>query len=109
MSAASPSDTTIRVGVAPKDLPRVLDGLAPVLGDSSFTADLASGLLYVRSTKVEAVRLRARAAGGYAVVLNAPNGKLDVWGHRPDGFDQMRTLKARWDARGLFNPSAFIV
>ncbi len=109
MRAALPSDTTLRAGVAPKDLARVLSGLGPALGDAPFIADLPGGLLYVRSAEVEAVRRSAQAAGGYTVVLSAPDGKLDTWGHTPDGLDLMRALKARWDARGLFNPGAFLV
>ena len=109
MSASLLADTTMRVGVAPKDLSRFLRGLAPVLDDAPFIADLASGLLYLRSPEVEAVRQPARAFDGYAIVLNAPNGKLDVWGHKPDGIDLMRALKVRWDARGLFNPGAFLI
>jgi hypothetical protein len=109
MRATQPSDTTVRGGVAPKDLARVLSGLAPALGGAPFIADLPGGLLYVRSAELEAVRRSTQAAGGYTVVLSAPDDKSDIWGHTPDGLDLMRALKARWDVRGLFNPGAFLV
>lgn len=108
-----PVDTTLRVGIAPKDLPQILRKLAPVMDATPFIADLASGLLYTRGARdVELVRQSARSVGGYAVVIAAPaeaHGTLDIWGHTPAGLDLMRALKARWDASGMLNPGAFLV
>ncbi|MFC1719433.1 FAD-linked oxidase C-terminal domain-containing protein, partial [Candidatus Poribacteria bacterium] len=109
MSAKSLTNTTLRLGVAPKDLTQTLINLAPTLKDAPFVADVPSGIVYLQSTEVEAVRQSAQAIGGYAIILNGPNGKHDVWGHAPEGLDLMRRLRSRWDTRGLFNPGAFIV
>jgi D-lactate dehydrogenase (cytochrome) len=115
LSAASPTDTTLRLGVPPKDLSKTVSGLAPVL-QSPFIADVASGMLYARNTNVEAARQSARSVGGYAIVLSGPSASAngsqsDVWGHTPDGLDLMRAIKARYAARahGLFNAGAFVV
>jgi D-lactate dehydrogenase (cytochrome) len=115
LSSASPSQTTLRAGVAPKDLARVLKGVAQELDNTAFIADIASGQLFVRGmVDVESVRQSARGVGGYAVVLGGKDaaGNVstnDVWGYAPDALDLMRALKARWDARGLLNPGAFLV
>ena len=113
LNEASATDKLLRLGVAPKDLPGVLSSLIPVVGDAPFVADLANGMLYTRQLgDIEILRRPARKVGGYAIVLAAPPaslGKLDVWGHTPEGMDLMRRLKARWDARGLLNPGAFLV
>jgi len=113
MGNPSPEEMTLRVGVAPQDLPRVVTDLAPLLDAAPFVADLGNGQLYVRGVRdIARVRQSARALGGYAVVLSAPTaerGNLDVWGHSPDTLDLMRALKTRWDARGLLNPGAFVV
>jgi D-lactate dehydrogenase (cytochrome) len=108
LSAAAPNDTTLRMGVAPKDLIQVMGSLAPTLGDAPFMAEFATGLVYARTTHVDVVRQTARAAGGYAIVLSGP-GNTNRWGHVPEGLDLMRGVKARWDPRGLFNPGAFLI
>jgi len=101
--------TILRMGVAPKDLGKALTVLAPTLKDAPYMADLPSGMVYMQSTEVEAVRQSAQANGGYTIMLSGTNGKHDVWGHKPEGLDLMRGIKSRWDSRGLFNPGAFIV
>ncbi len=102
-----------RVGAAPKDLPGVVKDLTPALSsDTTLFADLANGLLYLRGANVLAkAREAAIKAGGYAVLLAAPEPVRDVdpWGYIPESLDLMRALKARWDPRGLFNPGAFLV
>ncbi|MBM3129497.1 MAG: FAD-binding protein [Chloroflexi bacterium] len=102
----APSDAPVlRAGVAPKDLPAFVGGLA--LGDASLIADIPNGMLYTRGAPLERVRPAALTLGGYAIVLNGQTG--DAWGYRPEGLDLMRALKARWDPRGLFNPGMFVV
>ncbi|MCX6029891.1 MAG: FAD-binding protein [Chloroflexi bacterium] len=109
LGAILPSETSLRAGVPPKDLPRLMVDLAPTLAGAAFIADFANGLLYVQGVaNVAAVRRPARAAGGYAVILAGPGGG-DPWGHTPDGLDLMRGIKAKWDPAGLCNPGAFIV
>ncbi|MEW5719363.1 MAG: FAD-linked oxidase C-terminal domain-containing protein, partial [Chloroflexota bacterium] len=109
VNTAAQSGTLARAGVPPKDLPSVLNAIAPALRDAHAIVDFASGLIYAHDAPVETLRRVARAVGGYAIVLSAPQPPQDVWGHKPDGFDLMRALKARWDPRGLCNPGAFIV
>lgn len=112
-SESTPTDTLVRLGVAPKDLPGILHDSRAIMGEASFVADLANGLMYVRGVRnVEALRRSARTAGGYTVVLSASptlQGTLDIWGYTPDGMDIMRVLKVRWDGSGLLNPGAFLV
>ncbi len=108
LRAVPPAETTLRMGVAPKDLGTVLQNLARTLGDAPFMAEFATGLVYVRTPNLQAVRQAARAAGGYAIVLSGPN-QVERWGYSPEGLDLMRGIKARWDPRGLFNPGAFLV
>ncbi|MBK9714970.1 MAG: FAD-binding protein [Kouleothrix sp.] len=112
LRAAAPGEPLVRLGVAPKDLPGLLRTLA-LPDEASFVADLASGLVYLRGAVDSApLRLATRALAGYAAVLAGPanaHAASDTWGHAPDGLDLMRAIKARWDARGLFNPGAFIV
>jgi len=117
------ANTIIRMGIAPKDLAKVLTDMAPILGsatssrlsgsekpEESFMADLQSGIVYLQNTEVEAVRKSAKANNGYAVIISGPDNKQhDVWGHAPEGLELMRGLKSRWDKSGLFNLGAFIV
>jgi D-lactate dehydrogenase (cytochrome) len=110
LHSAAPADLTLRAGVAPKDLARVMSDLAPALGNAPFITDFATGMVYAWGAKdVAAVRQHARAADGYAIILSGADGKVDAWGHAPDGLDLMRGLKARWDPRGILNAGAFIV
>ncbi|MGC8779249.1 MAG: FAD-binding oxidoreductase [Anaerolineae bacterium] len=105
--AAAGNDETLRVGVAAKDLPRLLVESAPALETGTFVADVANGLLFTRGVPATAVRGAALAAGGYAVALSGPTP--DRWGYVPEGLGLMRQLKSRWDPEGLFNPAAFVV
>jgi len=109
--------TVVRVGVAPKDLARLMVDIGPLIGDTPCMADFAGGMLWLRdSDEIEPIRQAARALGGYAIVLpgpasqaRRPETRVDPWGHSPDGLDLMRSLKARWDPRNLLNPGAFII
>ena len=113
VNATAHTGAVLRAGVPPKDAPGVLADLAPTLEDAPFIADLAFGLIYARSEQLSAVRGIARAVGGYAIALNAPerleSAQADPWGHTPDGLDLMRALKARWNPRDFCNPGAFVV
>jgi FAD/FMN-containing dehydrogenase len=106
-SAKARGDLVMRAGVAPKDLAKLVIDLAPGMGDASFLADLASGMLYVSGAPAESIRSAALASGGYAVALTGC--AADPWGYAPAGLRLMRALKARWDEHGLFNPGAFIL
>ncbi len=104
-------DTLLRVGVAPRDLPKALSALLPVLDAATWIADLASGMLYLRGAPLVAVQAVAQAMGGYSIVLRAApdaSAASPVWGYTPQSLELMRAIKARWDAHGRFNPGAFL-
>jgi len=87
----------LRVGVAAKDLPALLENAAPLLGKAAWIADLASGLLYVHAPHDTAgLRRLAEERGGYAV------GWAEPWGYASPARPWMRKLQKRWDAQGLF-------
>lgn len=81
---------------------------------------MANGLVYAVATPesaeqarawVDALRKPALNAGGYTVILNAPESlrdALDVWGYQPQTLELMRSLKARWDPAGILNPGVFV-
>ena len=85
------------------------------LAKTTFIADFASALLYVRGAGDNAaLRQAAQERGGYTVMLQAPKqqhdgASIDLWGHTPEVLDMMRALKARWDTKSIFNPGVFIV
>jgi D-lactate dehydrogenase (cytochrome) len=107
----SSPDIAVRVGLAPKDL-YLLKSIVQNAGEIPFMADVANGQLYLHGpVDVQPVRQAACEAGGYAVVLSAPESArsgLDIWGYVPDAIPEMRKLKACWDRRGLLNPGAFV-
>ena len=106
----------IRLGIAPKDLPSLLESQKMDLNGSAFFADLASGQLYIQAgpeSGIDLVALRAAAhkIGGYAVLMATPDASkgVDPWGYSPESLQLMRKIKSRWDARGLLNPGAFLL
>jgi len=117
---SSAQSLQVRVGVAPKDLAAYVKAQSAALASGAFLADVASGFVYAAASPdnaerarawVDALREPALNAGGYAVVLNAPEslrGALDVWGFQPETLDLMRALKARWDPAGILNPGVFV-
>lgn len=103
------SNLTLRMGVAPKDLREALINLELKLKNSSFVADFPSGIVYLQSKDIDAIRKTAQEHNGYAIILSRNNDNNDVWGYKPESFDLMKKIKSKWDKRGLFNPKAFIV
>jgi hypothetical protein len=103
----------VRVGVAPKDLPSLINILAPSLNESTYIADLANGMMYIQNGgDLAFIRAEAHKANGYAVLLTTPKHikeTTDHWGYVPESLELMRKLKSRWDPQGLFNPGAFLV
>jgi D-lactate dehydrogenase (cytochrome) len=118
MARAAPVDADAsaplyRIGVPPKDLPVLMTERLPGYGDADFFADLANGLLYLQGgDDMASLQQAIGKLGGYAVLLAAPVDDLalkDPWGYTPESIDLMRSLKARWDPHGLFNPGVFLV
>jgi len=103
----------VHVGVATKDLPSLIKILAPSLNESTYVADLANGMMYIKNGgDLADIRTEAQKTSGYAVHFTAPKHMketTDHWGFVPESLDLMRKLKSRWDPQGLFNPGAFIV
>jgi D-lactate dehydrogenase (cytochrome) len=105
-----------RVGVAPKELDRLMVEVSPLAEDAAYMVDFATGMLYLGQLRhLEAVRGVASGLGGYAIALPRPIEQapeldgVDPWGYSPDGLDLMHGLKARWDPRNTLNAGAFIV
>ena len=110
---STPSGVTLlRLGVAPKELPNWLQSHSSLSQRVPFIADLANGLLYMQALngiqELEVALRSARESGGYVVLLNAMADRHATWRHAPDSLDLMRTLKTRWDPRGLLNPSELL-
>jgi D-lactate dehydrogenase (cytochrome) len=105
-----PEEPLLRVGVPPRVFPDFIRGVIDSPGRTDpFVADLPGGLLYVRGDiDVMSVRRAAKNGDGYAVVVAGdPPPGVDPWGHKPDSFPLMRTLKCQWDTSGRFNPGTF--
>jgi glycolate oxidase FAD binding subunit len=110
----------IRAGARPSALVDVLEALeryAPG-GAARIVGYGGMGLAYTRWPlegaaigTIAALRDALAAVGGYAVVEDAPAGLLssvDIWGAPPATLPLMRSLKARWDPRGILNPSRYV-
>ncbi len=113
----------IRAGVPAKTLVRYLSEQAGGLSagnNQQLCIDCASGLVYCKGfykdeasirSAVISLRQPALAAGGYALVVAAPQsltGALDRWGYEPSALTLMRQLKDRWDPAHILNPGAFL-
>jgi len=105
--------TLVRVGVPPKDLPSFIKIITPSLYESTYIADLANGMMYIRNEgDLADIRTEAQKASGYAVLLTTPKHMIettDHWGYVPESLELMSKLKSRWDPQGIFNPGAFLV
>jgi hypothetical protein len=113
------SSLLVRAGVAFRDLPSYLEQQLVTLDVGRWIIDLASSLLYlngdydnIRSAQagLESLRRLAVAAGGYAMVMDAPqpwSASLDLWGFRPQTLELMRRLKHTWDPTNLFGYQLF--
>ncbi len=49
-SAPQMGRLVLRAAVAPKDLSRLMSGLIPALGATPYVADIANGMLYLKTT-----------------------------------------------------------
>ena len=109
-----PEDRLLRLGVAPRDLPAVVDKLSGDLRSTTILADAPNGHLYIRG-EFDLGRLQqtANAANGYTVLLRTgsagPVPTQNVWGYRPDALDIMKAIKEQWDPAGGFNTDLFII
>jgi glycolate oxidase FAD binding subunit len=114
----------IRAGARPATLGAVLEALEQHAPDDVESAGYAGvGLAYARwrlpdsidaaalGRMLEVLRAALAAAGGYAVVEDAPDrlrAMLDLWGAPPPTLPLMRALKAQWDPQGILNPGRYI-
>jgi hypothetical protein len=88
-------------------MPSLLQNTRPILESTRFLADIANGLVYLRSTQdIAALRREAYRFGGYVVAPGAANG---AQGYVPEALNLMQAIKSCWDERGLLNPGSFIV
>jgi D-lactate dehydrogenase (cytochrome) len=109
----------VRIGIPPKDLAAYVQAQAASLETGAFLADRANGLVYAISEPdsrdaarawLGALRHPALKAGGYAMVMNAPDqlcNALDLCGFQPESLDLMRSLKARWDPAHILSSDLF--
>ncbi len=113
----------VRIGIPAKDIITYLEAQAALLNKGTFIADIPSGIIYSIAAGslsknlgeaqawIEALRQPALATGGYAFVTSLPEswrGVIDRWGYRPDGWEIMRALKARWDPQSILNPGLLL-
>lgn len=116
----------LRAGARPSELPTVMEALerhAPLEEAPAIVGYGGVGLAYGRwplppgpdaadlARRVAALRSALAAAGGYAVIEEAPEalrGRLDLWGPAPEALPLMRALKAQWDPRNVLNPGRYI-
>ena len=96
----------MRVGVSPAEMPALIAEL-DALG-LTYAAQLGVGICHIGvgdRDQRDAVRARALARGGHAVVADGPEQlRDDPWGPDPPGLDIMRRLKAAFDPAGILNP-----
>jgi len=97
-------------GVPPARLPRFAHELAD--RGYRFQAHLGVGTCTVAiadQAELDDLRGLARAAGGHAVILDAPDElRGDPWGPAPAGLAIMRRLKSGFDPAGILNRGQFI-
>lgn len=104
----------LRTGVASGDLAAYLQKQAASLQETTFAADMSSGIVHiVQKTELaearqwlEDMRGAALKAGGYAVITDMPRewvGKDEIErrGYQPDSLKIVNRLKERWDPRGI--------
>jgi D-lactate dehydrogenase (cytochrome) len=115
LGSAGEDALIVRVGVAPQDLADYVEAHAALLAAGTFCADVANGLVYAVATPgnlagardwIDSLRRAAQKRDGYAVVMRAPaewRDSIDLWGYRPEVYDLMRRLKARWDPAGILD------
>lgn len=109
----------VRVGVPARELPSYIQDQSSALNEGAFLADMSSGFVYAirqpatgAAAWLEALRQPALAKEGYAVVMGMPENlqeQIDRWGYQPGTIEVMRTLKSRWDSRGILeSPEGFL-
>jgi len=101
---------TLRVGVHPPALPELLRSLEEAGRAYEALAGVGAARVAVATPEdVARVREVAVAAGGHAVVEDAPDElRGDPWGPPPPGLAAMRRLRAAFDPAGILNPGAFV-
>lgn len=114
LGGAPADELLVRVGLPVKALPEYALAQERVWADRPVLLDVAAGQLYAHAPAdgnaaawLAALREPALAAGGYAVVLAAPETcAVERWGYQPASLPLMRGLKAQWDPAGILNRGA---
>jgi len=103
----------LRLGIPPGRVTHIREFLPT---HSDILVDFASGMIWLSlppNTEISSLTRLAQKAyewQGYLLPLAGPilnQADQDGLVRPPDSLELMRTLKARWDPQGLFNPSAF--
>lgn len=117
------ADLSLRIGARPTDVVKALhavEAVTPAAAAVRATADVATGVLHVAVTPVDArgvsgilarVRDGLAAVGGTCVVEHAPPeamASLDVWGDVGPAREAMRRLKRELDASSVLNPGRYV-
>jgi glycolate oxidase FAD binding subunit len=101
---------TVELGVSPAVLPQLASDLAEC--GFAFQAQLGVGICTIAIATLDElrdVRAMAIAAGGHAVILDAPDAlRADPWGPAPAGLAIMRRLKNSFDPAGILNRGQFL-
>lgn len=107
--AGGPADIPLlRAGVRVKDLGRLLAEPGVARSEAGFIADLASGLLYIRTWDWRTLSQASHKLGGYVVTLKESVKGVEPGKDEAQTRELMRTLKSRWDPKGLCNPGVLI-
>jgi FAD/FMN-containing dehydrogenase len=83
---------------------RIAETLAGFQGSAVMQA---TGLGWVDSSDLAALRKRVESSGGSLVLMGRRDG-MDAWGTPGDTLPLMRAIKQRFDSRGTLNPGVFL-
>jgi glycolate oxidase FAD binding subunit len=96
-------DAGAKISVLPARIAETLEGL------DGYAVVEATGIGWVQSPHLAQMREKIESMGG-SLVLMRPYNSLDAWGNTAggDALPLMRTIKQRFDPRGILNPGVFV-